>query len=124
MALLKKLLNNLAFHSPAILTEQEGKEHPKELEVLISLGVLKQDTYPQERWCPSCESESVPIHIVSKERAYTLCTRNEEAGRDYFDPFKEVFNTVPLIDFIRQLLAEQKKEIINNLKEKELIWKR
>ena len=76
---------------------------------------------PQERWCPSCESESVPIHIVSKERAYTLCTRNEEAGRDYFDPFKEVFNTVPLIDFIRQLLAEQKKEIINNLKEKGLI---
>ena len=29
-----------------------------------------------------------------------------------------------LEDFIRQLLAEQKKEILNNLKEKELIWKR
>ena len=86
VALLKKLLNNFAFHSPAILTEEEGKKHPKELEVLVSLGVLKQDTFPQERWCPSCESESVPIQIVSKERAYTLCTTDEGAGRDYFDP--------------------------------------
>ena len=86
MALLKKLLNNLAFHSPAILTEEEGNKHPKELEVLISLGVLKQDSFPQERWCPSCESESVSIQTISKERAYTLCTTNEEAARDYFNP--------------------------------------
>ena len=86
VALLKKLLNNLAFHSPATLSKEEGDKHPKELEVLLSLGVLKQDTFPQERWCPSCESESVPIQTISKERAYTLCTTNEEAARDYFDP--------------------------------------
>lgn len=86
MVLLKKILNNLAFHSPAILNEGEGEKHPKELEVLLSLGVLKQDTFPQERWCPSCENESVPIHTISKKRAYTLCTTNEETGRDYFDP--------------------------------------
>ena len=86
MVLLKKLLNNLTFHSPAILSEEEGKQHPKELEVLILLGILKQDTFPQERWCPSCESESVPIQTISKKRAYTLCTTNAETGRDYFDP--------------------------------------
>ena len=86
MVLLKKLLNNLTFHSPAILSEEEGKQHPKELEVLILLGILKQDTFPQERWCPSCENEFVPIQIVSKNRAFSLCTMNEEAGRDYFDP--------------------------------------
>jgi len=86
VVLLKKLLNNLTFHSPAILSEEEGKQHPKELEVLILLGILKQDTFPQERWCPSCENEFVPIQIVSKNRAFSLCTMNEEAGRDYFDP--------------------------------------
>ena len=86
MALLKKLLNNLAFHSPAILTEEEGNKHPKELEVLLSLGLLQPVEYPKERWCPSCESEFVPIQVLSKERAFTLCTTNEEATRDYFDP--------------------------------------
>lgn len=86
MDLLKKILNNLALAPSVILSNEEGKKYPKEFEMLLSLGLLKQDTYPQGRWCPSCEGESVPIKIVSKERAYTLCTTIEETGRDYFDP--------------------------------------
>ncbi len=86
MVLLKRLLNNLVFHSRTFLSSEECEKHPKEHRALISLGILKQDTYLQERWCPSCESESLPIQIISKKRAYTLCTINEESGRDYFDP--------------------------------------
>jgi hypothetical protein len=111
VVLLKKLLNNLAFHSPAILSKEEGEKHPKELEVLISLGILKQDTFPQERWCSSCENEFVPIQIVSKERAFTLCTMNEEATRDYFDPqtLKQWrFDTLPFISlFLKALGIDQ-----------------
>jgi len=111
VALLKKLLNNLAFHSPAILNKEEGETHPKELEVFVSLGILKQDTFPQERWCPSCESESVPIQVISKERAYTLCTTDAETGRDYFDPqtLKQWrFDTPPLISlFLKALGIDQ-----------------
>ncbi len=113
MVLLKKLLNNLAFHSPAILSSEEGEKYPKEFEILLSLGILKQDTFPQERWCPSCESESLPIQTISKERAYTLCTMDEEATRDYFDPqiLKQWrFTTPPFITlFFKALGIEQKK---------------
>jgi len=111
MVLLKKLLNSLTFHSPAILSSEEGEKYPKEFEILSSLGVLKQDTFPQERWCPSCESESLPIQTVSKERAYTLCTMDEEATRDYFDPqtLKQwLFTTPPFITlFLKTLGIDQ-----------------
>lgn len=121
VALLKKLLNNFAFHSPAILSKEEAEKHPKELEVLLSLGILQQDTFPQERWCPSCESESLPIQVVSKDRAFTLCTRDETAGRDYFDPqtlTQWQFNLPRLLELVAKELkikGDVKNVVANDL---------
>lgn len=118
MALLKKLLNNFAFHSPAILGKEEAEKHPKELEVLLSLGILQPDTFPQERWCPSCGSEFVPIQTVSKERAFTLCTTDEEATRDYFDPqaLKQWrFVTLPFVSLFLKALGVDKPSPTENI---------
>lgn len=113
MVLLKKILNNYASHSPAILSKKEGKKHPSEFEVLLSIGILQQDIFPQERWCPSCENEFVAIQTLSKEKAYSLCTTDETAGRSYFEPENLQqwrFSTPAFIALLLQALnAEQSK---------------
>lgn len=38
------------------------------------------------RFCPTCYNEDLEIVFVSEDKAFTLCTYNEMAARDYFDP--------------------------------------
>lgn len=49
----------------------------------------------KQRLCPTCNDEDLDIILVSPTRAYTLCTKDESAGRDYFTP------DVKLIDNIK-----------------------
>lgn len=40
----------------------------------------------KQKVCPTCNDEDLEIITVSPNRAYTLCTKNEHSGRDYFNP--------------------------------------
>ena len=86
MDFLNKLLEKNAHFSSVITTPEEAGSHKKDFDILLALGVLEKTSDPHHIWCKTCQSEAVEVHFVSTERAYTLCTQDKHAGRDYFNP--------------------------------------
>jgi len=86
VALLTKILNQLAYFSPAVITDEEIEPYKRDFDILCNLGVFQKVSDPQHIWCKTCQNESVEVHYVKKGRAFTLCTQDEYAERDYFDP--------------------------------------
>lgn len=82
--LLNTILNRHTLSRPCIIEWSEKEAHMPDFTLLRELGILEDASSANARLCPACEDENAPVHIVSDTRAYTLCTRIDEAGRDYF----------------------------------------
>ncbi len=70
-------------------------------------------------WCKTCESESVEVHYVaSRKQAYTICTQDEHARRDYFNP-SEIrqwqLNTLPLLSLFQKSIGIQSPKTTENI---------
>jgi len=111
VALLTKILNQLAHFSPAVITDEEIEPYKRDFDILLNLGVFQKVSDPQHIWCKTCQNESVEVHYVKEGRAFTLCTQDEYAERDYFDPqtIKQWrFDTPPFISlFLKALGIDQ-----------------
>lgn len=108
MALITDLLQQQAQLYPATLNEEEAEKNRGDFDKLLAAEIVKQAATPLRRICPTCSSEAVEVHAVSGTRAYTLCTIDEEAGRDYFDPtsLKQwVFDTTQLIKLFQKAIG-------------------
>lgn len=86
MDLLTKLLTQQTHFFPVIATSEEVEHHKKDFYVLLGLGILEKINDPKHIWCKTCQNESVEVHYVSEGRVYILCTQDEYAERDYFNP--------------------------------------
>jgi len=93
---------------PAIIDAQEAEKNRKEFDVLVALGILERTATPTYRICPTCNGETLEVHIVSDARAYTLCATDDAAGRDYFNPeeLKQwTLNTPRLLSLFQEALG-------------------
>jgi hypothetical protein len=86
VALITNLLARQVHFYPATIDGEEAEKNRKEFSALVSLGVLVRTATPTHRICPTCNGETLEIHVLSETRAYTLCTTDDAAGRDYFNP--------------------------------------
>jgi hypothetical protein len=86
VALLIDLLKRQVHFYPATIFQDEADRIGKDFDILVSLGILERTGTPTNRICPTCNSEALEVQIVSDTRAFTLCTQDEYAGRDYFNP--------------------------------------
>jgi hypothetical protein len=99
------------------------EKNKKDFDVLLGLGVLEKVSDPQHIWCNTCQNEGVEVHYVSKDRAYTICTQNEKARRDYFNPseIKQwVFRAPHLLSLFQKALGIQSPKISENIEG--LLW--
>lgn len=123
MDFLTKLLNKQSHFSSVITTPEEADKHKTDFDALLSLGIIEKISDPQHIWCKTCQNESVEVHYVSKERVYTICTQNEHAGRDYFNP-SEIkqwqLNTHRLLSLFQKALGIQSPKITENIEG--LLW--
>ncbi len=118
MDFLTKLLNKQTHFPSVITTQEEADAYRKDFDVLLTLGVLERVNDPQHIWCKTCQNEGVEVHYVSKERAYTLCTENEHAGRDYFNPNELKhwrLNTPHLLSLFQNALGIQTPKANENI---------
>lgn len=106
---------------PAIIDGEEAEKNRKEFDELVVLGILERTTTPTHRICPTCNGETLEVQVVSATRAYTLCTADDVAGRDYFNP-EELkqwrLNTARLVSLFQEALgvsAPQANESIQGL---------
>ena len=123
MDFLTKLLTKYSHFSPVIITQDEVGKNKKDFEILLALSALEKISDPQHIWCKTCQCESVEVHYVSKDRAYTICSQNEYAGRDYFNP-SEIkqwqLNTLHFLSLFQKSLGIQSPKITNNIEG--LLW--
>lgn len=108
MALITELLQQQAQLYPATFDEEEAEKNRGDFDKLLAAEIVKQAATPLHRICPTCNGETVEVHGVSAVRAYTLCTVDEEAGRDYFDPtsLKQwIFDTIELIKLFQKAIG-------------------
>ena len=120
---LTKLLNKQADFSAVITTPEEISQNKKDFDSLIALAVLEKVSDPQHIWCKTCQNESVEVHFLSKEKAYTLCTQNEYAGRDYFNPAEIKqwqLNTPHFLFLFQKALGIKSPKTDENIKN--LLW--
>lgn len=118
MDFLTKLLNKQTHFPSVITTEEEAVAHKKDFDILLALRVLEKVNDPQHIWCKTCQNEGVEVHYVSKEKAYTLCTENENSGRDYFNPDELKhwqLNTPQLLSLFQNGLGIQKPKTDENI---------
>ena len=118
MALLTKILNQLAYFSPAVITDEEIEPYKRDFDILLNLGVFQKVSDPQHIWCKTCQNESVEVHYVKEGRAFTLCTQDEYAERDYFDPqtLKQWrFDTPPFISLFLKAIGVGQQSPTENI---------
>jgi hypothetical protein len=120
---LTKLLNKYSHFSPIITEQEEVSKNKKDFGILLSLSLLEKISDPQHIWCKTCQSEGVEVHYVSKDRAYTLCNQQEDAGRDYFNP-SEIkqwqLNALHLLSLFQKALGIQSPKLNENIQG--LLW--
>lgn len=107
MTLLKRLLSKFSLSTDFVLYDYEFEKYQKEAKLLQNHNILIRGTYSNERLCPTCSGEFVPIKSISKTRAFTSCLMLEGSGRDYFNPqdLKQWrFNTLPFITLFLKAL--------------------
>lgn len=123
MDFLNKLLNKQSHFFPVITTPEEVAKYKRDFDALLSLSVLEKISDPQHIWCKTCQSEGVEVHYVSKDRAYTICTQREDAGRDYFNP-SEIkqwqLNTPRLLSLFQEALGITTPQVNENIQG--LLW--
>lgn len=123
MDFLTNILNKYSHFSPVIVEQDEATKHKKDFDILLTLSVLEKVSDPIHIWCKTCQSEGVEVHFVSKDRAYTICTQDENAGRDYFNPqdIKQWrFNTPHLLSLFQKALGIKSPKTDENITE--LLW--
>lgn len=123
MALVTNLLARQVHFCPAIIDGQEAEKNRKEFDILMSLNILERTATPTHRMCPTCNNEALEVQVVSETRAYTLCTTNEAAGRDYFNP-EEIkqwaFNTPRFLWLFQEALGIVEPQANENIQG--LLW--
>lgn len=108
MDLITKLLSRQVDFYPVIISQEEVAQDKKGFNTLKDLGVVERMSTAYQRLCPTCNSEYLEAHVVSASRAYTLCTQQEESGRDYFDPeelYKWLFSMSRLLNLIQTTIG-------------------
>lgn len=123
MDFLTNILTKYSHFSPVIVEQNEVSKNKKDFETLLALSVLEKVSDPQHIWCKTCQKEGVEVHFVSKDRAYTLCTQDEHAGRDYFNPqdIKQWrFNPPHLLSLFQKALGIKSPKTNENITE--LLW--
>lgn len=114
MALITDLLQQQVHLYPATFNEEEAEINRGDFDILLAAEIVKQAATPLHRICPTCNGEAVEVHVVSATRAYTLCTIDEEAGRDYFDPtsLKQwVLDTTQLIKLFQNAIGIEHPQV-------------
>jgi len=81
-----EILNKQARLFPIVITVDDANKRKRDFDILPALALLEKTSDPKNIWCVTCHNEDVEVHHVSKDRAYTMCTQNEHAKRDYFNP--------------------------------------
>lgn len=123
MDLLKNLLNRQVHFPPALIDQTEAEKSRADFDVLLSLGILDEASTPNQRICLTCGDESLDIEFISGDRAYTLCTRDKAAGRDYFNP-KDLkqwnLNTPRLLSLFQKALGIETPQVNENIQG--LLW--
>lgn len=123
MDLLPKLLQRHADFSSVVIDQEEAVRYQADFAVLVTMGILERVSDPQHVWCRTCNNESVEVHFVSEGRAYTLCSQDESASRDYFDP-SEIkqwrFNIKQFLLLYANALGLQPESVNENLAQ--LVW--
>jgi len=120
---LTNILNKHTHFSPVITTQDEAEKNKKDFDILLALSVLEKVSDPKNVWCRTCQNEGVEVHFVSEGRAYTLCTQDESAVRDYFDPAEIKqwqLNTPHLLLLFQKALGIQSPKISENIEG--LLW--
>jgi hypothetical protein len=118
VALITDLLKRQVHFYPATIFRDEADHIGKDFDTLVSLGILERTETPTRRICPTCNSEALEVHIVSDTQAFTLCTQNEAAGRDYFNPneLKQwTFSTPRLLSLFQQAIGIEKPKTEGNI---------
>ncbi len=86
MDLFRLILERLGHEYPCIVTEAETKQYAKDFKKLAKLGLLTESEPKSERLCPTCKQEFLALQPSKNGRSFTVCNRNESAGRDYVNP--------------------------------------
>ncbi len=110
VALINELLRRQANFSTVTIGEAEAKKHGLDFNVLASLNILERGSASNQRACPTCHNETLDVTVVSSEKAYTLCSQDEMAYRDYFHPeeLKQwIFNTPALLSLFQKAVGAE-----------------
>ncbi len=123
MDFLTNILIKYSHFSSVIIEQDEADKYKEDFETLLVLNVLEKVSDPKYIWCKTCQSEGVEVHFVSKDRAFTLCTQDEYAGRDYFNPSELKqwrFNAPCLLQLFQKVIGIQSPTVNESIQE--LLW--